>query len=243
MSAEIVPFAFDGADVRAVVIDDQPWFIAADVAKILGYRDATNAVRTLRDRHRGTHPVSTPGGVQNLVVVSESGIYRLAMRSDMPAAEDFQDWIAEEVLPAIRKTGRYDAGPRSELTDVREKIEILALATDHGLAAKADARRETRRLLASIGIGDQPPTPADELLRWTRRLASDATFSTREAHRSLHGRDWARNSADVQDVLDGLVSTGHRHRLAAPTAARIGRPPSPRYQVARSAPTSIGGSL
>ena len=97
-----------------VTIDNQPWFVAADVAAILGFTTTAGAgwyVRhldnsevdsiTLREGNRGN---------PNKKIISESGLYKLIMRSDSPVAKGFQDWVTKVVLPAIRKDGGYIMG-------------------------------------------------------------------------------------------------------------------------------------
>jgi len=74
-------FAFDGRELRTVLVDGEPWFVAADAAEILGYRMASDATRMLDQDERGTHPVRTPSGEQLMTVVSESGLYGLILRS------------------------------------------------------------------------------------------------------------------------------------------------------------------
>jgi prophage antirepressor-like protein len=246
--SEIVPFAFNGAEVRTVLIDDKPWFIAADVAKILSYRDAANAVRTLRDRQKNSHPVSTPGGVQNLIVVSEPGLYRLVMRSDLPAAGEFQDWVTEEVLPAIRETGGYRARAKSDVPSIedleRRKVIAQTVAAEFDAlqsairlrTVKSDvAQEQGRALLALIGVHVPPPppapTPAEDVIRWTRQLGVGTEFSARDAWRVLKGRPWADVARTVHDVLADLAETGHLCRLPGPARRGSGRPPGPRYVV------------
>ena len=68
-------FTFRDANVRTVIIDRTPWFVAGDVAEILGYRDAANMVRRLDEDERGTHTLSTLGGTQSVTVITESGLY------------------------------------------------------------------------------------------------------------------------------------------------------------------------
>ncbi|MCM3884118.1 phage antirepressor KilAC domain-containing protein [Frankia sp. R82] len=108
---EIVPFAFEGHEVRAFLVDDEPWWVAKDVTDILGYRIAGDATRWLDDDEKGTHPVRTPGGLQNLTVVSEPGLYKLILRSRAKKAQAFTRWVTHEVLPEIRRTGRYEITP------------------------------------------------------------------------------------------------------------------------------------
>ncbi len=87
--------------------------MANDVAKALGYNEPRNAVRT-HCKGGVLHPVPTPGGVQNMVVIPKSDVYRLVGRSELPEAEKFQDWIYEEVLPAINEKGGYVQPGREE---------------------------------------------------------------------------------------------------------------------------------
>lgn len=104
----ITPFNFNNSEIRLIVRAGEPWFITADVARVLGYRDASNAGRVLDDDEKGTHIVSTPGGDQKVTVINESGLYALVLRSRKPEARKFAKWVTSEVLPAIRKTGRYE---------------------------------------------------------------------------------------------------------------------------------------
>lgn len=101
-------FKFQAHSVRTLTRDGEPWFVATDVAEALGYRDAANAARNLSANQRGTQIVSTLGGSQSVAVINESGLYRLVLRSRKPEAVAFSDWVTGEVLPAIRKTGRYE---------------------------------------------------------------------------------------------------------------------------------------
>lgn len=103
----LIPFNFKGDDIR-VLTDDQgePWFIAKDVADLLEYSDTDKAIRT-HCKASKTYPVEMAGQVRHVKVIPERDLYRLVMRSQMPAAEAFEEWVVGEVLPAIRKTGSY----------------------------------------------------------------------------------------------------------------------------------------
>jgi len=104
----VVPFNFGDHLVR-VVMDDQgePWWVAKDVAMVLEYPAAKDAVRLLDEDEKGAHKLPTPGGEQNMIVITESGLYTLIIRSNKPEAKTFRRWITHEVLPSIRKTGAY----------------------------------------------------------------------------------------------------------------------------------------
>lgn len=109
MSQAVQIFNFDESQVRTVMKDGEPWFVAKDVAKILGYARTADAVRN-HCKHGiavGVCESPTPLDSQT-VIIPERDIYRLVMRSKLPAAERFEEWVVGEVLPAIRKTGRYE---------------------------------------------------------------------------------------------------------------------------------------
>lgn len=102
-----VAFNFNNSEVRTLNIGDAVWFVCADIAEALGYRDAHNAARCLDNDEKGTQIVSTPSGDQSLTIINESGLYALVLRSRKPEARKFAKWVTSEVLPAIRKTGSY----------------------------------------------------------------------------------------------------------------------------------------
>lgn len=108
-------YVFNGTSLR-VVQDDvgEPWFVLKDLSDALCYRDASNASRVLADDEKGTHAVSTLGGVQGVITVNESGLYRLIFGSRKDEAEDFRKWVYGEVLPSIRKTGSYDLTKKAD---------------------------------------------------------------------------------------------------------------------------------
>lgn len=113
-SNQVIPFRFNNiTDVRTLLIDDQPWFVASDIAKALDYRDAANLSRVLDDDERGTHIVSTPSGDQQMLVINESGLYHAIIKSRKPSAQAFRKWITAEVIPEIRKSGKYEAAPKA----------------------------------------------------------------------------------------------------------------------------------
>ena len=94
--------------VRAVSVNDEPYFVGKDVAEILGYERPTDAVRKRVDPDdRGVAKMETPSGAQEMTIINESGLYSLILGSKLPKAKEFKRWVTAEVLPAIRKTGGY----------------------------------------------------------------------------------------------------------------------------------------
>ena len=98
----------DFGDIRTVIIDGEPWFVAKDVASLLGYKETAKAVRFhIDDEDKGVSILDTPGGKQRITVINESGVYCLILSSNLPKARLFKHWVTSEVLPSLRKTGRY----------------------------------------------------------------------------------------------------------------------------------------
>ena len=111
MEKSLVPFAFDDELVRVLQDESgEPLFVAKDVCRALGYADASNPARLIAhvpEEWKGVNPIHTPGGEQDVLTLTEQGLYFFVARSDKPKALPFQKWLAGEVLPAIRKTGAY----------------------------------------------------------------------------------------------------------------------------------------
>ena len=139
MNMEITVFAFRGQNVRTVIKDGEPWFVAKDVCDVLGIANPRNATARIPDKDKDVRQMDTLGGVQNLSIISEAGLYRLVLRSDKPAAEPFIDWVTSEVLPAIRKTGGYIAA-RAEETP--EEILARALIVAHETIDRVNRRNQ-----------------------------------------------------------------------------------------------------
>lgn len=107
-STQMIPFHYGDETVRTHTdADGQVWFVATDIARILGYKDASHALRGLEEDEKGLHIVETLGGKQTLTIVSEAGLYTLLVRARVEAAKPFRRWVTHEVLPSIRRTGSY----------------------------------------------------------------------------------------------------------------------------------------
>lgn len=106
---QVVPYKFENTEIRVVEIDGEPWFVGKEIAETLGYADATTAIRSHCKGVQTLHPLPTDGGMQNVRILSEPDMLRLVVNSTLPAAERFERWVFEEVLPSIRKTGGYTA--------------------------------------------------------------------------------------------------------------------------------------
>lgn len=109
-SAPIVAVFESASSIRIIMIDNEPWFAAADVCDVLGYANGRDAL-SKHCRAGGVAKRDTPtnSGIQLLTYINEGNLYRLVIKSRMPAAEKFEAWVCDEVLPSIRKQGYYIA--------------------------------------------------------------------------------------------------------------------------------------
>jgi anti-repressor protein len=142
-------FEFDGRQVRIVEKDGQPWWIAKDVCDVLEHSNSRKAIELLDDDEKGVSKVYTLGGMQDMTVVSESGLYTLITRSNKPEARKFRKWVTSDVLPSVRKFGGYLTGRKIE--------EILADPdTIIQLARNIKAEKEKCRALEAKIDADRP---------------------------------------------------------------------------------------
>ncbi len=174
MQNNLQVFNYNGAEVRTVIIDGDVWFVAKDVAEVLEFRDSYTAIRTLDDDEKGTHKVRTPGGMQDMTVISESGLYQLILRSNKPEAKAFSKWVRSEVLPSIRKHGVYMTPEAIEKTLFNPDF-IINLATE--LKTERNKRMELEK---------QAEINAPKVLFADSVAASDSTCLVRELAKMIH---------------------------------------------------------
>lgn len=108
MTTQLTHFYFRHSSVRIQVIDGDPWFCLKDVCEILSVDRTSRLLRDLDKKGLADCHTLTIGGKQRLTFINEPNLYRVIFRSNKPEARQFQDWVFNEVLPAIRKTGRYE---------------------------------------------------------------------------------------------------------------------------------------
>lgn len=145
---KLQPFSFNGAEVRTVTENDQPWFVAADVCRVLDISNITEAMRGLDDdEFSTTEVVDGAGKRQSMRTVSESGLYSLVLRSRKPEAKAFKRWITHEVLPAIRKTGSYAVATTPALpANYLDALKALVVAEE----GKAQLQIENESMLPKV---------------------------------------------------------------------------------------------
>lgn len=148
--SEVIPFDYEGTNFRALQDSaGEPWFVANDVCEALGLSNPRSSLALLDEDEKGVHSMDTPGGTQNLAIVSEAGLYSLILRSRKPEAKAFKRWVTHEVLPAIRRHGVY-ATPDTVEAMLQDPDTMIATLT----ALKTE--REQRKALQAQAEADRP---------------------------------------------------------------------------------------
>ena len=125
-------------ELRTIDMNGEPWMVGKDVATALGYKNPRDAIaRHVDAEDKGVVKHDTPSGEQEMVIINESGLYSLVLCSKLPTAKKFKRWVTSEVLPSIRKTGRYIAG-QDQLTP--EELMAKALQVANKTLAEREAR-------------------------------------------------------------------------------------------------------
>lgn len=212
---DLIPFDYSGRQVRTVTVDGEPWFVAADVCAVLGYANGRAAVEQhVPARHRSSVAIhdGTPGN-PNRAVISEAGLYRLVMRSNALNAEQFQEWVTDEVIPTIRKTGQYGA---AALPDISTSAGVLAMAEQFAATARQLVAAEQR-----VAELEPKAAAADAYIDATGLFLVRAvakTLGVKESvlrqhcydHHILMSHPSRRNEPYAEHVTAGLFEVKHR---------------------------------
>lgn len=137
--------------IRTITIGNEPWFVGTDVAKALGY---SNPRKAIADHCKGVTKRDTPtsSGIQSISYINEGDMYRLTMRSKLPSAVKFEDWVVNEVLPSIRKNGGYISGQETLSDD--ELLEKAVLVAQRKIAERDRIIEQQRQRIEQ----DKPKT-------------------------------------------------------------------------------------
>ncbi|MNH94446.1 hypothetical protein D3C73_470670 [compost metagenome] len=144
---QLKPFMYGPQQVRTVLIENEPWFVAKDICDVLELTNSRMAIERLDTDEKGVSSIDTLGGKQSLQVVNEYGLYSLILGSRKPEAKQFKRWITHEVIPSIRKHGAYMSPETIEKTLTSPDF-IIQLATQL-------KDEQTARLSAEAKIAEQ----------------------------------------------------------------------------------------
>jgi len=192
----IIPFKFKSAPIRVVERDGIPMFVAKDVADLLGY---ANSRKSISDHCKGVTKsyIPTSSGNQQVSLIPERDVYRLIIRSKMPEAEKFEEWVVGEVLPSIRKTGSYTA---NQPVVPQTLPEALRLAAD--LAEKL--QQAEPKIQFADAVNDSINCVTFQDFAKAVGTGQNRLFKTLREHGFLQVRAGQRNKPYQQFVDSGL---------------------------------------
>ncbi|MGM8835679.1 BRO-N domain-containing protein [Enterobacter hormaechei subsp. steigerwaltii] len=155
-------FSFESScNIRAVMVDGNPWFVAADVCSAVGIKHSASAMRALDNDEKGVHSMHTPGGQQDFTIINESGLYTLILRCRDAVTPGtipyrFRKWVTGEVLPQIRQTGRY---VREELSPADKAQKVVASFMPAILEAMKSGERQEYNVPLKPGYREHIHSP------------------------------------------------------------------------------------
>jgi prophage antirepressor-like protein len=202
---ELSIFDFEGQEIKVFGSTEHPEWVAADVGAILGLKPHTvrRRLSNMPNEWKGDHAMITPGGSQQVLTVTEPGLYELIFRSDKPAARRFRVWIFEEVLPSIHRTGSYSRADSQQVLDPQVS-QLIELAQ-----AQVEVINEQQKMLTTALVslsktkGKEKKQP-----KWTPRSTSHLMDFVREVGLELQfdGRVYI---SDLWKQLQGwYIKTG-----------------------------------
>lgn len=165
-------FNYESKQIRTVIINNEPWWVAKDVSAVLGYINSSKAISDHCKGITNSYPLKTPGGVQQIRVINEPDLYRLIVKSSLPDAVKFERWIFETIIPSIRKTGQYciETDP-SKLMAQAILVTNRLLEEQRPLVEFAQSVRESKAgvLVRHLAKNLRPATGERRLYEWLRQ--------------------------------------------------------------------------
>lgn len=210
---DVTIFRKDGfGAVRAVTLEGEPWFVAADVCRALGLGNSSMAVSKLDEDEKGISLIDTLGGEQKLGIVNESGLYALVLSSRKPEAKAFKRWITHEVIPSIRKTGGYIAGQETMDDD-----QLLANALMVAQRKIAERNKQLETANAKIQA-DAPKVLFAETVE-----KAEGDILVRQLAKLMVQRGYDTGEKRLYDLLrrDGFVIKANAKDQNAPTQRSV----------------------
>lgn len=173
MNTNVASYDFEGNKIRNLIKEDGSiWFVAKDVCKVLGLTDTNKALIKLYDNEKLTRQFFVSGQNRDLYIISESGLYKLIMRSTKPEAIRFQDWVTQEVLPKIRRDGGY-INPQA--IDPKNPIESFQVIVENMYRAYQGLEKEYLKSKEEIKILEPKAQMLEDFLKPSN---TDISFNT-----------------------------------------------------------------
>lgn len=188
-------------EVRTIVDEDgEPWFVGKDVAEILKYKRTADAIKAhVEEEDKGVGDIQTPGGIQKVITINESGLYSLIFSSKMKKSREFKRWVTGEVLPSIRKHGAYmkDEVIERTLSDPDYLIKLATILKEEKAKralAEAQIERDKPKVLFANTVSASTKSC---LMGELAKLISQEAIRTGKADRKIGQNTlfaWMRNN-------------------------------------------------
>nr|WP_218281378.1 BRO family protein [Pseudomonas sp. RW407] len=223
-TAQIIPFRFETREVRTLVIDSDPWFVASDICKALGIANTTQALQALDDDERSMFNIGRQGKAN---IINESGLFTLILRSreaTTPGTPQhrFRKWVTAEVLPAIRKHGRYEDTENRMATLVGQTIgtdgfhclaavvdgKVRHLPAPYRRGAKNHIWSQVHKAFSVVSVEDIPASQMDSVRNFIGAYALEGEWLPRERKAERLPIDWpAERLAELNPHVYGRFSS------------------------------------
>lgn len=220
-------FRYAGHQVRTVIVDGDPWFVAADVASILGYSATAAMTRSMDDDEKGVRSLHTLGGDQDMTVINEPGLYAAILRSTIPQARTFKRWVTHDVLPQIRRTGQYGSAVPTTLAEALElaaaearKIEQLEAqaAVDAPKVAAYDALMDAEGFYSMEAVAKIGGIGRTTLFRRLREAGVIQSGSRLPYQRYAH---WFKITTSTWTDGDGIAHASNTPRVLPDALVKV----------------------
>ena len=199
--------------LRVVERKVQPWFVAKDVCDILEMGNPRSSLALLDEDEKGVHSMDTPGGKQEMTIISEPGLYSLILRSRKPEAKAFKRWVTHEVIPSIRKVGGYlIAKPDDTPEAILARAVLVAQDTIRRIEAERD---EAIRTKAEIGSRREATT----LLQRYKFEREQRQFAESQRDEAIRTKAWISDRKTASAMATASVAV----RKAAALENELGR--------------------
>ena len=222
-------YTYKTHNVRTTEIEGEIWFVAKDVADILEIQNIRQNLDALDEDEKGVYKTYTPGGKQDMAIVSEAGLYKLTFNSRKPEAKNFTRWVTHDVLPSIRKTGTYSVNKDNSvipLSGVLESARIIfevAGIKDNQLALALDKVHKSYTGRSALEAGEisliaptkrqiLTPTEIGTYLGLTAHRVNEILAGAGYQHK-INGKWETLPPGDIYAVMQ---DTGKRHSNGTP---------------------------
>lgn len=237
-TAQVIPFQFEAQEVRTLLIDGQPWFVAADVCQALAVRNNRDALSRLDEDEKGVATTDTLGGTQAVGIINESGLYSLILTSRKAEAKRFKKWVTAEVLPAIRKHGRYEDPDGRMQTLIDQTIgtdgfhmlgalikgKVSSLPAHEKRSAKAKIWSQTHAAFGVRSAADIPASQLDAARNFIAAYALDGEWLPKERAKGTYELDFYA-AQDLNNLIHYTAWVSYKWAQISPAVKAL----NPRY--------------